>query len=116
MGLRLNYKLLCSLCSQQLGKLKVSGTGTFFLVGDISSPEGVPDHVTRVVHMCCGYPRYLDETGYKKADPQTYFDLAEAMDAAPIDQISLEDAHRHNDLSLLEKYSRTTIILGVVTS
>ena len=77
--------------------------------------ENVPDHVARVVHMCCGYPRYLDEKGYKKADPQTYFDLAEAMDAAPIDQISLEDAHRHNDLLLLEKYTNTTIILGVVT-
>ena len=77
--------------------------------------EGVPDHVMRVVHMCCGYPRYLDETGYKKADPQTYFDLAAAMDDAPIDQISLEDAHRHNDLLLLERYAKTTIILGVVT-
>ena len=29
--------------------------------------------------------------------------------------VSLEDAHRHNDLSLFDKFMRTTIILGVVT-
>ena len=28
--------------------------------------------------------------------------------------MSLEDAHRHNDLALLERFARTTIILGVV--
>ena len=28
--------------------------------------------------------------------------------------ISLEDAHRHNDLNLLDRYKTTTIILGVV--
>ena len=28
--------------------------------------------------------------------------------------VSLEDAHRHNDLKLLEKFSRTTVLLGVV--
>ena len=29
--------------------------------------------------------------------------------------VSLEDAHRHNDLSLIDKFKNTTIILGVVT-
>ena len=29
--------------------------------------------------------------------------------------VSLEDAHRHNDLSLFDKFKKTTIILGVVT-
>lgn len=75
---------------------------------------GVPDDVTRVVHICCGYPNQLDQTDYKKADPQSYFDLAAAIDAAAIDQVSIEDAHRHNDLSLLEAYDQTTVILGVV--
>ena len=28
--------------------------------------------------------------------------------------VSIEDAHRHNDLSLLERYARTTVLLGVV--
>ena len=76
--------------------------------------DGVPEHVTRLVHICCGYPSFLDEQDYHKADPQAYFDLAEALDAAPIDQVSIEDAHRPNDLSLLERFSRTTVVLGVV--
>ena len=76
--------------------------------------DGVPEHVTRLVHICCGYPSFLDEQEYLKADPQTYFDLADALDAAPIDQVSIEDAHRPNDLSLLERFSRTTVILGVI--
>ena len=36
------------------------------------------------------------------------------MDDASIDAVSIEDAHRHNDLSLLERYTRTTVLLGVV--
>jgi len=76
--------------------------------------EGVPDGVTRVMHMCCGYPNALDQTDYKKADPQSYFDLAKAIDDAPIDQVSLEDAHRHNNLSLLERFEKTTVIFGAV--
>ena len=76
--------------------------------------DGVPEHVTRLVHICCGYPSFLDEQDYHKADPQAYFDLADALDAAPIDQVSIEDAHRPNDLSLLERFSRTTVILGVI--
>ena len=28
--------------------------------------------------------------------------------------VSIEDAHRHNDLALLERYRNTSIILGVV--
>ena len=76
--------------------------------------QGVPDTVTRVVHICCGYPNYLDQTDYHKADPQSYFQLADALDAAGVDQISLEDAHRHNDLSLLDRFTRSTIIFGSI--
>ncbi|MEQ8666992.1 MAG: cobalamin-independent methionine synthase II family protein [Rhodospirillales bacterium] len=76
--------------------------------------EGVPDDVTRVMHMCCGYPNRLDQTDYHKADPQSYFDLADAIDAAPVDQVSIEDAHRHNDLSLLDRFRQTTVIFGAV--
>ena len=32
-----------------------------------------------------------------------------------INTISIEDAHRNNDLALLEKFKTTNIILGVVT-
>ena len=76
--------------------------------------HGVPDGVQRIVHMCCGYPSALDVTDYPKADPQAYFRIADAMDDASIDAVSIEDAHRHNDLSLLERYTRTTVLLGVV--
>jgi len=77
--------------------------------------EGVSGGVTRVMHMCCGYPEHLDDEKYQKADQQSYFKLAEAVDASTVDQISIEDAHRHNDLSLLEKFSVSTVIFGCVT-
>ncbi|HEY5598583.1 MAG TPA: cobalamin-independent methionine synthase II family protein [Kiloniellales bacterium] len=75
---------------------------------------GVPAGVNRVMHMCCGYPDRLDRDDYPKADRHAYFELAEAVDAMGIDAVSLEDAHRHNDLSLLDRFTKTTIILGVV--
>ena len=76
--------------------------------------HGCPEHVTRTVHMCCGYPDRLDRTDYPKADPAAYATLADAIEDAAIDAISIEDAHRPNDLSLLERFHRTTVILGVV--
>ncbi len=76
--------------------------------------HGVPPTVTRTVHICCGYPVHLDQEDYVKAAPEIYFDLAAALDDAAIDAVSIEDAHRHNDLALLECFPRTTVILGVV--
>jgi 5-methyltetrahydropteroyltriglutamate--homocysteine methyltransferase len=76
--------------------------------------EGVPDHVKRVVHICCGYPNYLDQNDYLKAPPSCYLELADALDAAPIDQISIEDAHRPGDLALLERFKESTILFGVL--
>jgi 5-methyltetrahydropteroyltriglutamate--homocysteine methyltransferase len=77
--------------------------------------DNVPATVTRTVHCCCGYPRRLDDTEYPKADRRTYIQLAPALDAAPIDQVSIEDAHRHNDLAaLLPLFANTTVVLGVV--
>jgi 5-methyltetrahydropteroyltriglutamate--homocysteine methyltransferase len=65
--------------------------------------------------MCCGYPGHLDDEHYLKADPGCYFQLAEAIDASSVDQVSIEDAHCLNDLSLLEHFSTSTVILGIVT-
>ena len=76
--------------------------------------HGVPAGVTRVMHMCCGYPDRLDRDDYPKADPDSYMRLAEAVDRSCVDAVSLEDAHRHNDLALLERFAETTVILGVV--
>ena len=66
------------------------------------------------MHMCCGYPDALDREDYPKADPTSYQRLAAAVDGADLDAVSLEDAHRPNDLALLEHFSRVTVILGVV--
>lgn len=77
--------------------------------------DGVPAEVHRIAHACCGYPRHLDDTDYEKAPRESYLELASALDRAPIDQLSIEDAHRHNDLErLLPRLSDTTVILGVV--
>jgi 5-methyltetrahydropteroyltriglutamate--homocysteine methyltransferase len=75
---------------------------------------GVSAPVNRVVHICCGYPIELDQEDYPKADQQSYFALANAIEDAPIDAVSIEDAHRHNDLVLLERFRTTKAILGVI--
>lgn len=75
---------------------------------------GVPPGVTRAVHICCGYPDRLDSRDYQKAPPESYFQLAPALDQVEIDAVSLEDAHRPNDLSLFDLFEQTTVILGVV--
>ena len=72
----------------------------------------VPKSVTRIVHMCCGYPDHLDDTDYKKADPSSYYQLSKAIDQAAFDQISIEDKHCCNNLELLEKFEKKTVIFG----
>jgi 5-methyltetrahydropteroyltriglutamate--homocysteine methyltransferase len=68
------------------------------------------------VHLCCGYPRRLDEPDedVHKADPAAYFELAGALDQAEVDAISIEDAHRPSDLRLLELFEWSTVIFGLV--
>ena len=78
--------------------------------------DGAPDTVKKIMHMCCGYPGHLDDRNYEKADPRSYARLAAALDRSCIDQISIEDAHRRNELQLLEKFAESTVILGSVTS
>ena len=76
--------------------------------------EGLPNSVTRVMHMCCGYPNRLDQTDYPKADPNAYLEIAEALDGT-VDQISIEDAHRHNPDALFSRFTRSKLIVGFVT-
>ncbi len=76
--------------------------------------HNVPGSVDRSVHICCGYPDRVDSKDYLKASPDSYTRLAPALDEAAIDSISIEDAQQYNDLKLLELFSRTTVILGVV--
>ena len=74
----------------------------------------VPPRTERVVHVCCGYPDALDAEDYPKAPNAAYFELAEVLDAVAIDAVSIEDAHRPNDLALLERFARKKVILGVI--
>ncbi|MBK1698845.1 cobalamin-independent methionine synthase II family protein [Rhodovibrio salinarum] len=74
----------------------------------------LPSETHSCVHVCCGYPAELDQEDYPKADPHAYAQIAEPLDQAPVDAVSLEDAHRPADLSLLERFTRTTVILGCV--
>lgn len=76
--------------------------------------HGCPPEVVRTVHACCGYPDRLDRKDYPKADPGACLRLAGAVEDAGIDTVSLEDAHRHNDPSLLEGLPATRAVLGVV--
>ena len=76
--------------------------------------DGLPNDVTRVMHMCCGYPNRLDDTDYPKADQDSYIKIARAVDGLA-DQISIEDAHRHNPPELFELYRKSTLIVGFIT-
>ena len=76
--------------------------------------HGCPDEVVRTVHMCCSYPDSLDNPDYPKGPPDSYKDLVDAIEASSIMAVSMEDAHEHIDLSVLEKLSTTIVILGVV--
>ncbi|XP_070568126.1 5-methyltetrahydropteroyltriglutamate--homocysteine methyltransferase-like isoform X2 [Ptychodera flava] len=76
--------------------------------------EGVGPEVTKTVHLCCGYPLHLDQTDYLKADRQVYFRLADQLDNAGFDAISIEDAHQHNDLKLLEQFKKSKVVFGVI--
>ena len=77
--------------------------------------HGVPEHVTRVMHMCCGYPERLDQDDYLKADVGAYFTLADALEkSSTVQAVSIEDAHRPNDLALLDRFRHIKVIFGVV--
>ncbi len=68
----------------------------------------------KAVHVCCGFPKHVDRENPPKAPAEAYPRLAPALDTAAIDADSVEDARRHNDLSLLEMFTRTSVIIGVV--
>ena len=73
-----------------------------------------PAQVVRTVHMCCSYPDRLDNPDYPKGPPESYARLVDAIEASSIMAVSIEDAHGHIDLRMLERLSATAVILGVV--
>ncbi len=77
--------------------------------------EGVENSdVEKITHICCGYPDKLDAVNYPKAPLNSYEKIASSLDQSIIDTVSIEDAHRYNDLTLLEKFSETKIIFGLI--
>ena len=77
--------------------------------------EGInQNNVEKITHICCGYPDKIDAVNYPKAPLDSYKKIAKALDSSIIDSVSLEDAHRYNDLSLLKNYKNTKIIFGVI--
>ncbi|XP_033639156.1 5-methyltetrahydropteroyltriglutamate--homocysteine methyltransferase-like [Asterias rubens] len=77
--------------------------------------DGLGNDVTKTIHLCCGYPQYYEQENYMKAEPEGYFQIADAIDRAGFDEVSIEDAHCRNDLSLLRHFKMSRIILGSVT-
>ena len=77
--------------------------------------EGITqENVDRATHICCGYPDKLDAINYPKAPLDSYKKIAKALDDSIIDSVSIEDAHRHNDLSLLKDFKKTKVIFGLI--
>ena len=77
--------------------------------------EGIENSdVEKITHICCGYPDKLDVLNYPKAPMDSYEKIASSLDHSIIDTVSIEDAHRYNNLTLLEKFSKTKIIFGLI--
>tara|TARA_Y100000768_G_scaffold306842_1_gene240858 strand:+ start:414 stop:1466 length:1053 start_codon:yes stop_codon:yes gene_type:complete len=77
--------------------------------------EGViQNDLEKITHICCGYPDKLDAIDYPKAPLDSYKKIAKALDASKIDSVSIEDAHRYNDLTLLKDFEHTKIIFGII--
>ena len=77
--------------------------------------EGImKDDVEKITHICCGYPDKLDAVNYPKAPLDSYKKIAESLDNSIIDCVSIEDAHRYNDLKFLKDYKNTKVIFGLI--
>ena len=70
--------------------------------------------VEKITHICCGYPDKLDAVDYPKAPLDSYAKIAKSLDNSIIDSVSIEDAHRYNNLTLLKDYNQTKVILGLI--
>ena len=77
--------------------------------------EGLENtEIEKITHICCGYPDKLDAVNYPKAPLDSYKKIAKALDASLIDSVSIEDAHRYNDLELLRNFTKTKVIFGLI--
>lgn len=78
--------------------------------------HSIPKEVVPTLHVCGGPPPVADAEAeaYPQFEPQVYFDLADAVEYAAIQAIAIADARQRNPLTLLEKFAKTIVILGVV--
>jgi len=76
--------------------------------------HGIPNKIEKIVHICCGYPDKVDAINYPKAPVNSYNNLASYLEDSSINTISIEDAHRNNDLKLLEDFKTKKIIFGLI--
>ena len=77
--------------------------------------EGLENtEIEKITHICCGYPDKLDVINYPKAPLDSYKKIAKALDTSLIDSVSIEDAHRYNDLELLRNFTKTKVIFGLI--
>ena len=77
--------------------------------------EGIiKNDVEKITHICCGYPDKLDAVDYPKAPLDSYKKIAQSLDNSIIDSVSIEDAHRYNNLKLLKDYKHTKVIFGLI--
>ena len=70
--------------------------------------------IEKITHICCGYPDKLDAVDYPKAPLDSYSKISKALDESIIDTVSIEDAHRYNDLNFLKDFKQTKVIFGLV--
>ena len=75
--------------------------------------DGIPNHVYRMVHICCGYTNELNEKDYKKAENHSYIKLAQyGIDKWNINGLSIEDAHTRIPLQFFKMIKNIDIVLG----
>ena len=72
------------------------------------------DSVEKITHICCGYPDKLDAIDYPKAPLDSYSKISKELDNSIIDTVSIEDAHRYNNLQFLKDFKNTKIIFGLI--
>ncbi len=71
-------------------------------------------NIEKITHICCGYPDKLDAIDYPKAPLDSYSKISKALDESIIDTVSIEDAHRYNNLEFLKDFNKTKIIFGLI--
>jgi len=72
-------------------------------------------HIT--VHICCGYSDVNDEVDFRKAEHNSYLQLADGLEKiGNINCVSLEDARERIPDELFKKLKRLQLILGVQES